>query len=107
VNALGDMKREGLTIQAISELTGFDRKTVRRYLLQPEDTPVYGPRGPRPSRLDPFKPYLAERMAAGVWNAQVLLRELRGRGYPGRLHDPEGLAEAAAGGRRRGSGAAF
>jgi len=83
VNALGDMKREGLSIQAISELTGYDRKTVRKYLLQPEDRPVYGPRQRPPGLLDPCKPYLEERLAAGVWNAQVLLRELRGRGYPG------------------------
>jgi len=83
VNALGEMQREGLSIRAISELTGYDRKTVRKYLLQPEGTPVYGPRGRLPSLLDPFKPYLAERLAAGVWNAQVLLRELRERGYPG------------------------
>ncbi len=29
--------------------------------------------------LDPFKEYLNQRLQAGVWNAQVLLRELRGR----------------------------
>ncbi len=35
------------------------------------------------SKLEPFKPYLNERLQAGVWNAQVLLRELRGRDYSG------------------------
>lgn len=35
------------------------------------------------SKLEPFKPYLAERLGAGVWNAQVLLRELRERSYGG------------------------
>ena len=29
------------------------------------------------SKLEPYKPYLMERLKAGVWNAQVLLRELR------------------------------
>jgi len=43
----------------------------------------YGPRAPRPSKLDPYKPYLDQRLSAGVWNAVVLLRELRGRGYSG------------------------
>jgi transposase len=33
--------------------------------------------------LDAFKPYIEERLKAGVWNAQVLLRELRARGYAG------------------------
>ena len=78
-----EWKREGLTISAISDLTGHDRKTVRKYLAQPEGTPVYGPRQPRPSKLDAFKPYLEERRKGGVWNAVVLLRELRARGYQG------------------------
>ena len=76
-----ELKRQGLSIQAISRLTGFDRKTVRRYLREPEVTPVYGPRPARPSKLDEFKPYIEQRLKAGVWNAQVLLRELRARGY--------------------------
>jgi transposase len=33
------MKREGLSTQAISTLTGYDRKTVRKYLLEPEAVP--------------------------------------------------------------------
>ncbi len=78
-----ELKRQGLSIQAISGLTGYDRKTVRKYLGHPEGAPVYGPRPAQASKLDPFKGYLEERMQAGVWNAQVLLRELRSRGYPG------------------------
>ena len=80
---IGELKRQGLSIQAISRLLGFDRKTVRKYLLKPEGTPAYGPRPARPSKLDSFKPYVEERLNAGVWNAEVLLRELRARGYRG------------------------
>ncbi|HVP42931.1 MAG TPA: IS21 family transposase [Terriglobales bacterium] len=83
VQELEELKREGLSIRAISRLTGYDRKTVRKYLQQPEARPVYGPRPAPPSKLDSFKEYLGERLKAGVWNAQVLLRELRARGYPG------------------------
>jgi len=83
VHDIEELKRQGLSIQAISNMTGFDRKTVRRYLIQPEGVPVYGPRAPQPSKLDPFKPYLEERLRAGVWNGQVLLRELRQRSYAG------------------------
>ena len=72
-------QRDGLSIVAISQLTGFDRKTIRKYLLKPVVRPVYGPRPAPVSTLDPFKPYLLERLQAGVWNAQVLLRELRER----------------------------
>lgn len=77
-----ELKRQGLTITAISVLTGCDPKTIRKYLDNPQ-TPRYGPREKRPSLLDPYKPYLKERLAAGVWNAVVLLRELQARGYPG------------------------
>jgi hypothetical protein len=31
------------------------------------------------SKLELFKPYLKDRLQAGVWNARVLLRELRER----------------------------
>jgi transposase len=72
-----------LSIQALSELTGYDRKTVRKHLLKPETVPSYGPRAARPSKLDAHKRYLEDRLKAGVWNAQVLLREIRQRGYQG------------------------
>ena len=72
-----------MSLAKISELTGFDRKTVRKYLRQDDPTPRYGPRKPRPSKLDRFKPFIEDRLKAGVWNAVVLLRELREHGYSG------------------------
>ena len=75
-----ELKRQGLSVRAISRLMGLDRKTISKYLITPE-TPVYGPRPKQASGLDSFKPYLEDRMKAGVWNARVLLRELRERGY--------------------------
>ena len=78
-----ELRRQGISIQAISELTGHDRKTIRKYLNQPGQVPKYGPRKPRASKLDPFRPYIEERLKAGVWNAVVLLRELKERGYSG------------------------
>jgi len=83
VYEITELKREGLSIKAIGELLGYDRKTVRKYLLSPESVPSYGPRERSRSKLDPFKEYLAGRLKAGVWNAQVLLRELKQRGYQG------------------------
>ena len=78
-----ELKPQGLRIQAISALTGFDRKTVRRYLRESEAQPEYGPRPKPPSILDPHKSYLSDRLSVGVWNARVLLRELREHGYAG------------------------
>jgi len=83
VNDLNELKKQGLSIQAISGLTGFDPKTVRKYLAGTEPVPRYGPRSEQASKLDGFKPYLETRLQAGVWNARVLLRELRARNYSG------------------------
>jgi transposase len=83
VQELKELQRQGMSIQAISELTGWDRKTIRKYVQAAGVAPEYGPRPVLPSKLDAFKPYLEERLRAGVWNARVLLRELRERNYAG------------------------
>jgi transposase len=83
VQELKELQRQGVSIQAISKLTGWDRKTIRKYLQQANARPDYGPRKRSSSKLDAFKPYLEERMRAGVWNARVLLRELQQQNYSG------------------------
>jgi transposase len=83
VDEIKELKREGLSIRAISRLTGYDRKTISRYLLAPAGRPVYKTRPSAATNLEPFKAYLKERLKAGVWNAQVLFRELRERDYGG------------------------
>lgn len=83
VQDIEELKKQGCSIQNISTLTGFDRKTIRKYLTGQLGQPVYGPRTAQVSKLDPFKDYLNERLQSGVWNAQVLLRELRQRDYDG------------------------
>jgi hypothetical protein len=40
VDEINELKRSGMSIQAISELTGYDRKTIRKYLLKPA-VPAY------------------------------------------------------------------
>jgi len=45
VQELNELQRQGMSIQAISKLTGWDRKTVRKYLLQPSALPEYGNTG--------------------------------------------------------------
>jgi transposase len=106
VHDLEEMKQTGMSISAISELTGFDRKTVRKYLLNGEALPTYQERPAPPSKLDSFKPFLEDRLKAGVWNAQVLLRELRERGYNGGYTILKRLVAPATRGGLRGGGAA-
>lgn len=83
VQEIEELRRQGLSVKAISSLLGMDRKTVRKYLREPT-TPRYGPRAPRGSLLEPFEAYLGERLKTGVWNARVLLGELEARGYRGK-----------------------
>lgn len=79
-----ELHRQGLSVSAIARTTGFDRKTVRRYIDRGLEPPTYGPRKPRPRLLDPFFGYLRERVAAypDLTGAR-LLRELKERGYRG------------------------
>lgn len=77
-----DLHRQGVSISEISRQTGRDRKTVRAVIaggLLPEPKP----RKRRASKLDPFVPYLEQRIARGVLNAQKLYVELKERGYTG------------------------
>jgi transposase len=84
VNEIQELKRQGLSISEISGLTGFNRRTVRKYLSESvEPVPVYRPREARPSKLDAYKGYIEQRLQSGVWNAAVLLREVKAQGYSG------------------------
>ena len=83
VHDIEEMRQTGLSVSAISEVTGYDRKTVGKYLLHAEGVPHYSRRSAQPGKLDRHKTYLEGRLKAGVWNAAVLLRELRERSYSG------------------------
>src|SRR5258708_37044229 len=74
VQELKELQRQGMSIQAISELTGWDRKTIRKYVQAAGGAPEYGPRPAPPSKLDAFKLYLEERLRAGGWDVRGLLR---------------------------------
>jgi transposase len=79
-----DLHRQGLSVSDIARRTGFDRKTVRRYIARGLEPPTYKPRPPRLGLLDPYHAYLRERVAAfPELRASRLLRELRGMGYRG------------------------
>lgn len=77
--------RQGESIRQISRRMGLSRNTVRRYLRDGR-AQRYGPRAPRPCKLDPYREYLQARMAQArpAWiPATVLLREIREQGYAG------------------------
>jgi transposase len=79
------LKKQGRSIRQIARETGLSRNTVRRYLREGRAI-GYGPREPRPCKLDPYKAFLQERIAQARpdWiPATVLLREIRSAGYEG------------------------
>jgi transposase len=79
-----DLHRQGLTVRALADRLGVDRKTVRKYIERGLEPPVYQPRPPRPSKVAPFERYLQERITAfPELSASRLLREIRDQGYAG------------------------
>ena len=79
------LMRRGAGIREMARELRCSRNTVRRYLRE-AGAGRYGPRLARPTKLDPYKDYLLERIHAARphWiPAVVLFREIKERGYPG------------------------
>jgi transposase len=79
------LRRQGKGIRAIARELGVSRLTVRRY-VRDASAARYGPRKPRPTKLDAFTEYVLKRVEAArpMWiPATVLHREIRERGYVG------------------------
>jgi transposase len=79
-----DLHRQGVGVSAIARRTGLDRKTVRKVIASGLEPPVYGPRPPRVTQLQPFERYLRERLAAvPELTGRRLHRELGPLGFRG------------------------
>ena len=58
------LRKQGMSIKAITRETGLARNTVRKY-LQPVETTVRQ-HSTRPSKLDPFKDYIHSRIQSAA-----------------------------------------
>ncbi len=83
VNAIVALRRKGLSLRGISRLSDHSRQTVRKYLDLPDGRPGRCPRLAPPTKLEPFKTYLEERLQGPGWTAKALLSEVQHRGYHG------------------------
>ncbi|KKG35326.1 resolvase, partial [Methanosarcina mazei] len=77
-----DLYSQGFSISEIAKQTGFDRKTVRKY-LRLKTLPEPQKRSGRKSKLDPFKPYIQEKLKEGPYTAARLYREIKEMGFDG------------------------
>jgi transposase len=78
--------KQGHSIRSISKQMGVSRNTVRKCLRNRLVDPVYQDRPDKPSKLDPFKRYIQERLDAakpGWIPATVIFREVKTLGYHG------------------------
>ncbi len=79
-----DLHRQGAGVSAIARRTGLDRKTVRKVIASGLEPPAYGPRQAKVTQLQPFEPYLRERLdAVPELTGRRLHRELAAAGYRG------------------------
>ena len=76
------LHQRGVSIRAISQQVGVDRRTIRRYIAA-DTFPEIAKRRPRPSILDPWKPYLHQRWNEGCHNGHRLWLEIKAQGYQG------------------------
>ncbi len=86
-----DYLEQGLSKSATARLLGVSRRTIYNWIeageleRDPDDTKVrYGPREPRPTKIDPYKQYIERRLANyPELSAAQLFREIREDGFPG------------------------
>jgi transposase len=79
---IDDLREQGLSMRAIARRLDLNFKTVRRY-VRASSVDVLLAGGVQVRVLDPFKPYLNDRLADGERNATRLLTEITEQGYTG------------------------
>ncbi|MGW3152131.1 ISL3 family transposase [Streptomyces sp. NPDC001177] len=76
---------DGVALRVIAQQLGLARNTVRRLARATDpDELLVGRWTGRASILDPYKPHIDQRFAAGLTNARRLFEEIQQRGYPGK-----------------------
>lgn len=77
------MYQKGWTQTAIAKETGFNQKTIHKYLNEDKLPERKVNKKKKESKLDPYKNYLLQRIQEGTTNCVVLLEEIQAMGYTG------------------------
>ncbi|MYL65487.1 IS21 family transposase [Bacillus hwajinpoensis] len=80
-----ELFQKGWSITAISDETGFDPKTIRKYIKSDEIPKRKNSQATSESKLDPYKEYLKTRIKEGTTNCSVLFDEIEALGYEGKM----------------------
>jgi transposase len=78
-----DLLDQGAGIRQIALHLGWGRHTVQRYARAATWQEMVVGQKPRPSSLDPFKPYLMRRIGDACFKATILHREVTSQGFTG------------------------
>ncbi len=79
-----DFTREGKSAKWISQEIGVAENTARKYIKNPAKH--HGLKGKtKPSKLDPYKPFLQQLMKQEIYNCTVLLERIREKEYEGSI----------------------
>jgi transposase len=76
-----EMRDNGASISQISRDLGISKPTVRKY-LNSDNVPSFK-KHKKPSILDPYKPYIKERIEKYDVSAIRIFEEIKEKGYPG------------------------
>ena len=74
--------REKVPKAEIARRFGISRQTIYNWLNEADDKPSITK---RPSKLDPFRPYIESRLEKFDLPATVLLREIQEKNYTGAI----------------------
>ena len=77
-----DLFNQGLNKSQIARRTGYDRKTVRKY-TSAKYVPRAQTRRSKPSKLDPYKEYIQNRLSEYPLSAARIHREIQEQGFTG------------------------
>lgn len=78
-----DLHSHGFTLSQISEKTGFDRKTVRKYVKSTSE-PETKRRKKRYSKLDSYRGHIDKRINEGNMPASGIFKEIQEMGFTGK-----------------------